>query len=426
MARHSAATLLLRLFGVGCGFLYAVAVARLLGPRGYGVVAVAISTATVVATVSLIGSNELAVREVASLSARKAWNELRRFVAWSFRIVFAVSLLAALLMIAASLLPGPYEKVLLLGAAIVPLLALLQLLRGLIQGTGNVVAAQVPSDVVRSIVTLVLIGALVLVAFPIRPATIIVVVVMALATALAVSLAFFSRYLRSIPRRTTPPSEQAQWLLQSIPFLAIALFGIIGTEIGTLLLGLLSGPGEAGLYQPIAKLAPMMMLANGAIETSLAPKIVHSWEKGDRRTLQRRMGRSALAAALATAAIVSAIVVASPYILRAFGPDFTKYQTLIVWIGAAQVLNAATGAAPLLLAMTGDMKSRIAAQTATMLVQVGLGIALIPRLGAAGAVAALVAAILAWSLVHWWLALRTTGLDTSLLGAFRDEGVMPR
>jgi O-antigen/teichoic acid export membrane protein len=418
MARHSIGSLLVKLFGLGCGFLYAVVIARLLGPRGYGIVAVAISTATVVATVSLLGANELAVREVASLSVRRAWIELRAFATWSLRTVVTTSMLAALILGAVSLVPGPYRNALALGTAIVPLLALLLLLRGLVQGTGSIVAAQLPLDAIRWIVTLLLIAGLALGSRLVTPSNIILVVVIALATSLAVSAGIFRGRLRGVPRVSTETIGRQAWLIQSLPFLAIALFGIIGTEIGTLLLGWLSGPREAGLYQPIAKLAPLMMLANEAIETSLAPKIVHSWEEGDRQTLQRRVSRSALASALATGAIVAAIVVASPYILRAFGPEFTKYQRLIVWIGIAQVVNAATGAAPLLLAMTGDMKSRIGAQAATMVVQVGLGIMLIPALGASGAVTALVVAILVWSLLHWWLALRATGIDTSFLAAF--------
>lgn len=421
MARHSLGVLAAKLFGLGCGFLYAVAVARLLGPRGYGIVAVAMSTATIAATVSVLGSNELAVREIASLSARKAPGNIRQFVSWSGRIVLAASIMAALLIVALSLVPGPYQKAFLFGAGAVPLLALLLLLRGLIMGSGNVVGAQAPGDVVRWVLTLTLIGVLVSGSFPMDPSSIILVVVIALAASVAVSAAIFGRYVRSLPRATGPSSLNERWLLQSLPFLAIALFGIIGTEIGTLLLGWLSGPHEAGLYQPIAKLAPLMMLANEAIEAALAPKIVHSWEEKDRPTLQRRASRSALASALATTAIVTAIVIASPCILSAFGPEFAKYQRLIVWIGAAQIVNAATGAAPLLLAMTGDMKSRIGAQAATMLVQAGLGIALIPSLGAAGAVAALVGAILVWSLLHWWLALRATGIDTSFFGIFAER-----
>jgi O-antigen/teichoic acid export membrane protein len=418
MARRSGGALTARLFGVGCGFLFAVAVARLLGPRGYGIVAVAISSATVVATVALLGANQLAVREVASFSARAEWSAVRPFVIWSVRTVAIASVAAALVMATASLLPGPYEKALLLGSAAVPLLALLLLMRGLIQGTGSVVAAQIPMDVVRWILTLLLIGWLFLGTSAVTPSIVILVVVIALGTSIAVSVVILARYLRALPRSEGSASNQPQWLTQSLPFLAIALFGILGTEIGTLLLGWLSGPREAGLYQPIAKLAPLMLLANEAVESALAPKIVHSWEQNDRQSLQRRVGRSALASALATTAIVAAIVIASPYILRAFGPEFIKYQWLIVWIGIAQVVNAATGAAPLLLAMTGDMKSRIGAQAVTMVVQLGLGLALIPAFGAPGAVASLVAAILVWSLLHWWLALRATGIDTSFLAIF--------
>jgi O-antigen/teichoic acid export membrane protein len=418
MARQSGGTLLVRLVGLGCGFIYAVAVARLLGPAGYGIVAVAISTATVVATLALFGADQLAVREVASYSAREAWSAVRRFIIWSARTVAIASVTAALVMAAGWLLPGPYGRALLLGSAAVPLLALLLLMRGLIQGAGSVVAAQIPMDVVRWIVTLLLIGALFLGTWAVTPSIVILVVVIAMGTSLAVSAMMLGRYLIRLPRAGSEARDQPQWLAQSLPFLAIALFGILGTEIGTLLLGWLSGPREAGLYQPIAKLAPLMLLANEAIEAALAPKIVHSWEENDRQAIQRRVGRSALAAALATTATVAVIVIASPYILRAFGPEFIKYQWLIVWIGIAQLVNAATGAAPLLLAMTGAMKSRIAAQATTMAVQVGVGVALIPMLGAVGAVAALVAAILVWSLLHWWLALRATGIDTSMFGVF--------
>lgn len=418
MARQSIGSLLTKLFRLGCGFLFAVLAARLLGAHGYGIVAVAISLATVIATLALFGTNELAVREVALVSARKSWNELTVFALWAMRTVIIVSVVSAFAMAGASLLPGPYQRALLLGSLAVPLFALHLLLRGLILGSGSVVAAQIPMDVVRWIVTSLLIGLLFLGRWAVTPSLVIFVVVIALATSLAVSAVILGRYLSRLPRTRAEATNQAQWLAQSLPFLAIALFGILGTEIGTLLLGWLSGPREAGLYQPIAKLAPLMMLANEAIETALAPKIVHSWEEDDQVALQRRVGRSALASALATTTIVAAIVIASPYILRAFGPEFIRYQWLIVWIGIAQVVNAATGAAPLLLAMTGDMKSRIGAQAVTMVVQVGLGLALIPAFGAPGAVAALTAAILVWSILHWWLALRATGIDTSLLAIF--------
>jgi hypothetical protein len=44
---------------------------------------------------------------------------------------------------------------------------------------------------------------------------------------------------------------------------------------------------------------------------------------------------------------------------------------------------------------------------------------MVPTMGAVGAVASLVAAIIIWSVLHWWLALRVTGIDSSLMGVLR-------
>jgi O-antigen/teichoic acid export membrane protein len=416
MARHSGGTLAAKLCGLAGGFLFSIAAARLLGPNSYGVVAVAISMATVVATVALVGINGLAVRESALMKTRQAWPELRSFVRWSARVVAAASASVAILMAASAAIPGPYSKALLLGAFAVPLLAGLHLLRGIIQGSGAVVAAQLPMEAIRWIVTLAIMGLLLVDDSRIGAESVMVAVLVGLAAALLAAIGYAWRYLHGHgPVRWAEPRGR-YWLVQSLPFLAIALFGIVGTEISTLLLGLLAGPNEAGLYQPIAKLAPLMLLANAAIEAALAPRIVQRWEISDKRGLQRLMGRSAVASTISTAIIAAAILLASPLILRAFGPEFTRYQRLLGWIATAQVINAATGSAALLLAMSGDNKRRIFAQAGTLAVQAGLGILLVPGMGAVGAVISLTSAIIIWSVLHWWIALRVTGIDTSLFG----------
>jgi O-antigen/teichoic acid export membrane protein len=128
------------------------------------------------------------------------------------------------------------------------------------------------------------------------------------------------------------------------------------------------------------------------------------------------MTRATTAATFATAIVAGIILLASPYILRAFGTEFVQYQYLLVWVAVAQVINAASGSAPLLLAMSGDMKRRMRAEFLTLVTQIGLAALLIPTMGAPGAVVALVAATLMWAGSHWWLALRTTGIDTSAFG----------
>lgn len=70
IARGAVASIVIRTTAIGLGFIQAVLTARLLGPEGYGIVAVALSVATVAATLSVLGLGPLAVRELARLVAK--------------------------------------------------------------------------------------------------------------------------------------------------------------------------------------------------------------------------------------------------------------------------------------------------------------------------------------------------------------------
>jgi O-antigen/teichoic acid export membrane protein len=419
IARHSGASFAVKLFSTACGFLFAVAAARLLGPRGYGIIAVATSVANITAIAALLGTNGLAVREVATLAARQAWRQLRGFVRWASITVVGTSLAAALLVETSAFLTGPYSDALRVVAIMIPLIAMLYFLRGAVQGLGRVVEAQVPLDVIRWVLLLSFIGILLFAGISVSPDQILWILVASYAISLLAAAGVLRRSLVSDARDECTHSSGRQWLAKSLPFLSVALFGIVGIEINTLLLGSLAGPRDAGLYQPIARLAPIMIVAREAIEMPLAPRIVSLWERGDRSGLQRLMRLSAFAYVLATAVMAAMILALSPYILEAFGSEFAEYRDYLYWIAAAQIAGAATGAAPLFLAMVGSMRRRVQAQAVTLIVQGGLGVLLVPILGVVGAVISLTAAILIWCLLHWYFAWRETGIDTSALFAVR-------
>jgi O-antigen/teichoic acid export membrane protein len=412
MARQSAWSLAVRVLATVGGFLFALVSARLLGSEGYGVVAVTLSVAVIASTIATLGSNGLAVREVARCFATGSWSMLKRFLRWSGFVVMAssISLGVALLLIAPW--SGPYKSALPYAAALILPLAAMLLLRGIIQGSSKPIAAQVPGDVVRWTVALAVIGGL----FAIdrfSPNEILVAYGAGCMVALGVSIAIASRIVSGLPEDDRPGATQDAWIQKSLPFLGITAIGIVGTEINTLLLGVMAGPREAGLYQPIAKIAPLMLLVREAVEMPLAPRIVHDWEAGDKFCLQGRLKRAALGSVVVTAILVTGIIAAGPFILGAFGPEFVPNAELLLWIGVAQVINAALGAAPLVLSMVGGMKERLLAQVITLIVQAGSAIVLVPIWGARGAVFSLVAAILTWSIANWALAVRATGLDSS-------------
>jgi O-antigen/teichoic acid export membrane protein len=418
MARQSSYSLAIKLFAAVSGFLFSVAAARLLGPTGYGVVAVAVSVATIAATVAPLGSNGLAVREVARSFARAHWSNIRRFFRWSGTLVIGVAMLIGVALVVIAPWTGPYRTALPYAAALVPILAGSLWLRAVIQGSSRPIAAQMPGDAIRWSVTLVSIGAFAAFGSAFSPDMILLAYIAGCLVAFAVSMTIARRILCSIPETDEHAAEPVVWLRASLPFLGVTAIGILGTEINTLLLGSMSGPREAGLYQPIARIAPMMLLVRDAVEMPLAPRIVHDWERGETAQLQSRLHRAAAGSTIVTAIVATAVILAAPLILAAFGKEFVVYGYLLLWVGIAQLVNSAMGAAPLLLSMVGGMKERIIAQLMTLVVQAGLAFALVPIWGARGAAISLVAAILVWSLANWILAWRSTGLNTSIFSTF--------
>lgn len=426
IARGSFFSVAIRLASLALGFGQAILTAWLLGPEGYGVVAVALSVAAVAASLTMLGFGPLAVREVAQLAERSDWARLRGFLRFSSLSVLTVSSIAGaaiILLAAATPLFGPNFRIAIAVAApIIPLLALLAVFRGQSQGFGRVIAAQAAGELVRPLVIVISLGVLFLLGSIVSTqGYIAVTVTAALIGAIAANFMLRRIVAAKVPLAPTLTESRA-WSRTATPFLGITVLGVIGTEASTLMLGWIAGPMEAGLFQPIARIAPILIIASDAISIPLAPRLAQLWERGDLEGIRQISKKATVAATCGTIGITISILLLGPIILGAFGREFLVNQHLLVWIALAQVFNASFGVAALLLAMSGQMKARLLAQCATMLAQVGAGLLLIGPFGATGATAAVVAAILTWTLTHWFLVRKTLGVETSLLALVRHPG----
>jgi O-antigen/teichoic acid export membrane protein len=417
IARGSIFSLTAKIFALLMGFSAAVLAARLLGPGGYGEFAVALSGATIAAVLGGLGINNLAVREIARLQAAEDWRGVRAFAHRSLVATLAASALAAGLLALISFRGGLFGQELLWAAPTVVLLALLQAIRGLVNGAGQVAAAQLPLDIVRWMLIVSGFLALLLGGGLATPQLLLLVWIVALLAALLVAGAAL---VRVMPGPAAAGGQAGQrWLGEALPFLGIAVLGIAGSEAATILLGWLAGPEQAGLFQPIARITPIMLLAADAIAMPLWPRLTTSWHRADRPDLLVVIRKAALAATVSTAALLAMILLLLPFILAAFGPEFAGQGEYLWWIAGAQLVNAFVGPAPLLLSIAGEMRHRLAVQLVTFAVQIGTSILLIPRLGVGGAALALAAGIVTWAVLHWLVAWRTTGIDTSVFGWLR-------
>ncbi|MEM1346614.1 MAG: oligosaccharide flippase family protein [Pseudomonadota bacterium] len=421
IARGATLSLAIRLIGIAVSFLQAVVAARLLGTENYGIAAVAIAAATMLGTLSTLGLGTLAVREIARQRARGNWGALRGFIGASLGAVAVAGLTGAALLVLSvlslSLFAPVYRTAVALGAVLVVVVAAIKLQRGMAQGFGRILSSQAPDEVVRPVLLLVFLAIVASSGAPLSPERYLLLLAVAGGLALALGLVALWRAICAMVPPALPQHEVRRWTGEALPFLQIAAVTAAFSEANTLLLGWLADPREAALFQPLARLSPLMTIAMQAVAMPFAPRVSALLATGETARVIAISRQVTLTTTAATLALVAAILAAAPTILAAFGPEFVAAAPALWWIAGAQCFNAACGPVGLLLTMANRAGMALRAQVLALLAMLLLGLALIPGLGAEGAAIALAAGIVTWNIAMLRWVRRDLGIDPALPGA---------
>lgn len=420
IARASGVSVGIRLAGLALSFAQAVLVARLLKPSGYGSVALVIAIVTIVATVCQSGLGALAVREVPALLARDDRSSVRGFIGFSATVVIGLGAIATIALAWVSYatnLPSPAFRPLLgIGALTILPIAIIALLHGLAQGFGRVVQAQVPGQIIRpAALTLAMLLSLIA-GLRITPRDYMMACVIAIGVAAIIAMAWLwtsERPIFSAPKPSGPQSHHAK---AALPFLGLAITYILLSESNTLLLGWLSGPRETGLFQPVIRLAPVLMLPVYAAGMGFAPRVAELWQRGEVERIRSITATFTWTTTVITLATALTIAVAGPWIMLVFGPEFQESAPLLWIVGAAHVFSAACGPVGMLLLMERKGGRALSAQIVALAANGALGLVLIPRLGALGAAISLSGGLAVWTGVMLILTISRYRFDPTVLG----------
>ena len=419
IARASALSLGIRISGLALTFVQAILTARLLGPAGYGTVAAVLSVVQVLAMIGIFGLGSLAVREIPAGQADDRGGRVAGFLRLSLLLTLSIScILAALAGFAVIPAMGSASadgQVLAFAAVLVIPLALLGLFRGWAQGFGRIGNAQIPAEVLRpAIMVAAMLGALGAgLAFSERDY--LLVTVGSAIIAMLVSLAMLWRSdLRELPSHQQSADLQ-DTVKAALPFVGLGIAATLQGEINTLLLAALATPEETGLFQPIARIAPLLVLPVQAAGMRYAPRIAELWRKGERERIVAITRTFTWTTTLLTLLLGLAIALAGPWLLLAFGEEFVDAAPLLWIIAAAQLFNAACGPVGMILTMTDHARLALSGNAAGLAVNGLLGWLLIPDWGILGAALGMAAGIVTWNLAMLVAAARTAGIKTSIL-----------
>lgn len=409
----------IRVGGLGLSFLQAVLTARLLGPAGYGTVAALLSIVQVLAVIGMVGLGPLAVREIAALQAAGQKGRIAGFLGLSLGLTMAASVILAALTAwvvipAWGAMTATESSLAFAGVLIVPL-ALLGLLRGWAQGFGRIANAQIPAEVLRPAVIVGVMIAALATGARFAEDDYLWVAILAATLAVLVSLGMlWQSNLRSLPRPGEPASL-AKTTATALPFLGLSLAAILQGEINTLLLAALATPEETGLFQPIARLAPLLVLPVQAAGMRYAPRVSELWRNGERERLVAITRTFTWSTTLLTLVLGLALSLAGPWLMLAFGEQFVATAPLLWIMAAAQLFNAACGPVGMILMMSDHARLALMGTAVGLSVNVILGFSLIPHTGITGATIAMASGTLAWNLALLIANRRTTKIPTSLL-----------
>jgi len=420
LASGAIVSLAIRVAGIALLVVQAILTARLLGPEGYGAVAFVIAVSNIVAAVSLMGALQLSVREVARLKTLGDLAGLRGYVRAVIRAVSVSVTLIALGWLAASRIL--HDDVVLLAAValIFPVFAMVQLLQEVMRGFGRVVLAQAPNLVVRPFLFVMVLTTAYAAAAPFTPEQYLLGMFAAAVVALIILIVALRLQMRDLQGGAPAPVSYAHLAREAAPLFIFSLTSLLLLEINTLMLAFLAGERETGLFQPVVRMAPLLILSVTAISVRYAPRISEFWAAREVARLSDITSKVTVWTTGLTAASALFLLLVGETLLGLFGDDFTSGVAALWVICLAQIINVACGPSVMLLAMTGHSRAVLPPQFFGLFINVAVGLTLIPAYGMLGAAIAFAAGVVSMNVAALIVARRRLHFDPSIAGALKN------
>jgi O-antigen/teichoic acid export membrane protein len=318
--------------------------------------------------------------------------------------------------VGALLLEPPLRSPFVIAMALVPVLSLSLLRQAAMQGLHRVARGMLPESLVRPGLLVVLVGGAAIASVELDAAEAVGLTLLAGAVSLCVGALLLRAHLPGPARSASPSYESRAWLRSALALTVLGGVTIVDTQSGTVMLGLLAGPEEAGVYAAAMRLAEVVSFVLLAVNAPLAPHVSRLYAAGRIDELQRLVTGAAKAILVLTTPLVVVLLVLGDLPLRLFGDEFTGGRDALAILALGQLFNALMGSVGILLIMTGHERDVLLSVACATLLGIGLAAALIPPLGEEGAAIGRVASLVSWNVALTILTYRRIGIRATAVG----------
>lgn len=422
IARGAIGTFFLR--GLNYFFLvfFSLVLARLLGPRGYGAYAFAMTSLEILGPVALLGLDPLVMREVAVYQAKSQWGLLRGLLRRADQLAMAAALAVIALVLGVSLLfesqfDPLVSQALWVVLAALPFLVAVRLRQAAMIGLRRVVLAQVGEALLQPLVVCMLFGAILVLLGRGAPVPYFVFAnVVAVAVAYLTCTVLLKRVMPHEARTAEPAYRTKKWGRGALMFWLTINFIMLNSGIGVIFLGIMETPESAGIFAAARVLATIVATPLIFIGLPLAPALARSFATQGSEHLQEAATKAARLAFLFATPVVLLYLIFGDWILSLYGEDFVLGYHVLVILALGQLANVGFGFVENLLQMTGHERPVAAILGFTALLNACLCVLLIPLWGIEGAAVASAAAMIIWNVALAAIVGRVLRIRPTVLG----------
>jgi O-antigen/teichoic acid export membrane protein len=382
-------SLIINVFSAAISFIVNLVLANFLGKQEYGIFAYATSWRALLAIPSTLGMDRLIVRENAVYKSNNEWGLSKGLLNFSSLLTFLISSLLAFVafgIVSLNHQHSLFQTTFFLIICTLPLQSLRTIRISTMQGFNKIILALLPDAVLfPTLFLLLLLSTHFLLKVCLTSTIVASFDVIAIIASFLLGVYLFRN---SVPDsfKTVLPSYQVQsWLQATWPFTLYYIVFAINTRADILILGVLKGTDEVGLYSIASRAPEILSFSLLAINRSISPTVASLYSQGKIEELQKIVNKANKISLLFTLPLALLLILFSSKFLSLFGKDFVDARSAMIILIVSQLVNVCTGPTAILMSMTYNQKRSTLLLFFSSCLNLLLNFLLIPRIGMTGA-----------------------------------------
>ena len=377
----------------GLSFVFGVIFNLLLSPAAYGLYRLVSQVLLNLSQIGLAGFNYATMRWVARARAAKDHGGVRG----ALRVGISSSLIASALVVVALLVftepiarffaddAAQLDKLtflLRIGAAYVPLYAMLQVLRYATQGYKTMVPSVMVGNIIQPISRTLIGGAALALGFGVTGAVTGLVVSVGLSAAVAIW--YVRRMLTPAQLAATPTPQTGPMFRFALPQMGASLLGVQTLGLGTLILARYDTTFAVGIFAIAVSLQGPANVFLGGIVNIWAPVVSDLHEKKEIVRLGALYQVINRWIATFSFPVLAALIVMPDVFVWFFGDKAAAAAPIAAILAVGNIFYTGTGPTGYLISMTGHPGVNFANSAVSVALYIALGVWAVPRYGLVG------------------------------------------